>query len=124
MIQNTDGAEDTGDTDSSLGDSAASSTASVSSSILEYRIINGRTYHAERGDAQYWASNDAQANESLDVIHHTSTLVLDGKLYLAPLNKKRLTKVLDVGTGTGIWAIDFGDEFPEVEVVGTDVSLI
>ncbi|KAH6995780.1 S-adenosyl-L-methionine-dependent methyltransferase [Ilyonectria sp. MPI-CAGE-AT-0026] len=122
--ENNDGAEDAGDTDSTLGDSAASSTASVSSSILEYRIINGRTYHAERGDAQYWASNDAQANESLDVIHHTSTLVLDGKLYLAPLNKERLTKVLDVGTGTGIWAIDFGDEFPEVEVVGTDVSPI
>ncbi|KAJ3525455.1 hypothetical protein NM208_g11632 [Fusarium decemcellulare] len=120
-------AEDTDDaseTDSAIGDDAASSTASISSSILDYRVINGRTYHAERGDAQYWASNDAQASEALDVIHHMSTLILNGKLHLAPLDKKEVSKVLDVGTGTGIWAMDFGDEFPEAEVIGTDISPI
>ena len=30
--------------------------------------------------------------------------------------------MLDVGTGTGIWAIDFGDEHPSAEVLGTDLS--
>ena len=59
--------DDTDETDSSLGDDAVSSAASTSSSILEYRVIHGRTYHAERGDAQYWAANDAKANESLDI---------------------------------------------------------
>ncbi|KAF5656769.1 methyltransferase, partial [Fusarium heterosporum] len=49
-------AGDDSDTDSSLGDDVASSTASINSSILDYRTINGRTYHAERGEAQYWAS--------------------------------------------------------------------
>ncbi|KAH7120643.1 S-adenosyl-L-methionine-dependent methyltransferase [Dactylonectria macrodidyma] len=122
--ENNEGEEDASEADSSFGDDNGSSTASLSSSILEYRVINGRTYHAERGDAQYWASNDAKANESLDVIHHTSTLLLNGRMFLAPLKKDSLTKVLDIGTGTGIWAIDFGDEFPEAEVVGTDVSPI
>lgn len=42
------------DTDSTLGDDAASSTASISSSILQYRTINGRTYHSDRGNSQYW----------------------------------------------------------------------
>ncbi|KAL4731991.1 hypothetical protein ACLX1H_000994 [Fusarium chlamydosporum] len=110
------------DTDSSLGDDTSSSTASINSSILEYRTINGRTYHAERGDAQYWASNDNQASEALDIIHHTSSLIMDGKLYLAPIEAPK--KVLDIGTGTGIWAMDFGDEFPEAEVIGTDISPI
>ncbi len=32
--------------------------------------------------------------------------------------------MLDVGTGTGIWAIDFADEHPESEVIGTDLSPI
>ncbi|KAK7418749.1 hypothetical protein QQX98_003767 [Neonectria punicea] len=112
------------DADSTLGDDAASSTASISSSILEYRVIHGRTYHADRGDAQYWAANDGRANESLDIIHHVSTLTTDGKLYLAPIDKTTLGKVLDVGTGTGIWAMDFGDEFPGAEVIGTDISPI
>jgi len=30
--------------------------------------------------------------------------------------------VLDVGTGTGIWAIDYADEHPNAEVIGVDLS--
>ena len=37
------------------------------------------------------------------------TLILDNKLYLAPI-EKNIQKALDIGTGTGIWAIDFADE--------------
>ena len=33
-------------------------------------------------------------------------LTLDGKLYLAPVGDE-IHNLLDVGTGTGIWAIDF-----------------
>jgi SAM-dependent methyltransferase len=32
--------------------------------------------------------------------------------------------VLDIGTGTGIWAIEFADEFPGAVVIGTDLSPI
>ncbi|KAM0495609.1 hypothetical protein ACHAP8_007875 [Fusarium lateritium] len=32
--------------------------------------------------------------------------------------------VLDVGTGTGIWAIDVADEYPSAEVIGTDISAV
>ena len=75
--------------------------------------------------------------------HHKFLLVLDGKLFLAPIGRdiqvsnlfhvihstcKSLTlphqRVLDVGTGTGIWAIDFADEFPDTTVYGTDLSPI
>jgi trans-aconitate methyltransferase len=33
-------------------------------------------------------------------------------------------RVLDLGTGTGIWSIDFADEFPSALVIGTDLSPI
>jgi SAM-dependent methyltransferase len=33
-------------------------------------------------------------------------------------------RILDVGTGTGIWAIDIGDLHPEAEVIGVDLSPI
>jgi methylase of polypeptide subunit release factors len=37
------------------------------------------------------------------------TMTLGGKLYLAPVPKEqKLHRVADLGTGTGIWAIDFG----------------
>ncbi|KAM0492585.1 hypothetical protein ACHAP8_009762 [Fusarium lateritium] len=96
------------DTDSSLGSDADSSTASMNSSILNYRTIKGRTYHSERGNAEYWASNDDQQNEAIDIIHHYLLLALDGKLHLAPIGDNTKS-VLDVGTGTGIWAIEIDD---------------
>ncbi|KAF4970360.1 hypothetical protein FZEAL_10052 [Fusarium zealandicum] len=61
--------EDVGgtDNDSSIEPDNASSTASISSSILEYRTIHGRTYHSEQGNAQYWGSNDETQNELMDL---------------------------------------------------------
>ena len=111
------------DAESALG-AEALSTASVSSSILNYRTIHGRRYHSEVGNAQYWGTNDDQGNESMDINHHNLTLGIGGKLFLAPLDTDRISHVLDVGTGTGLWAIDFADAYPEVEVVGTDISPI
>ncbi|KAI0390834.1 S-adenosyl-L-methionine-dependent methyltransferase [Xylariaceae sp. FL0594] len=110
------------DTDSAYGDDAASSTASLSASILEYRTVHGRTFHSERGNAQSWNPNDAQHDESMDILHHVSTLMQDGKLHMADLDESRLGKVLDVGCGTGIWAIDFADQYPSAEVIGVDIS--
>ncbi|KAF5963772.1 methyltransferase [Fusarium bulbicola] len=111
------------DADSAVGDDVASSTESISSSILHYRTIHGRTYHSERGNAEYWTPNDEHHNESMDINHHLLSLSLEGKLHLAPL-KDDIQKALDIGTGTGIWAIDFADEYPNAEVIGTDISPI
>lgn len=112
------------DNDSAFGDTA-SSTDSITSSILEYRTIHGRTYHSDHvGDnAQYWGSNDEMQNEAMDINHHFLSLCADNKLYFAPLGDN-VQKVLDVGTGTGLWAIDFADDHPEANVIGTDISPI
>ncbi|KAJ9157361.1 Phosphoethanolamine N-methyltransferase 3-like protein 1 [Pleurostoma richardsiae] len=115
--------EDIEDNDSALGEDDVSSTASVSSDILNYRTIQGRTFHSERQDTEYFTPNDDKQSESVDITHHYLTLLLGGKLCLAPI-KDDVKKVLDVGTGTGIWAIDFADEFPNAEVIGTDLSPI
>jgi len=48
-------------------------------------------------------------------------MTLQDRLYLAPIgsNPKR---VLDIGTGTGIWVTDMADKFPNAQVIGTDLS--
>ncbi|KAI0547014.1 S-adenosyl-L-methionine-dependent methyltransferase [Xylaria curta] len=130
------------DNDSAYGDDNASSTASLSASILEYRTVHGRTYHSERGNAQSWNPNDAQHDESMDILHHVSTLMQDGRITMAHIDEN-VQKVLDVGCGTGtftdpcspslmnqvtnvgsigIWAIDFADQYPHAEVIGVDIS--
>ena len=47
---------------------------------------------------------------------------LGGQLFLAPLREPR--RILDLGTGTGIWALDVGDLHERAEVVGNDLSPI
>lgn len=42
----------------------------------------------------------------IDLQHNLCTLLLAGKSHLAPIDQPK--QVLDVGTGTGIWAIEFG----------------
>ncbi|KAL6411674.1 UMTA methyltransferase family protein [Ilyonectria robusta] len=59
----------------------------------------------------------------MDLVHHIYTLMLDGQLQLAPIGKN-IQRVLDLGTGTGIWAMTFADDHPSAQVFGTDLSPI
>lgn len=56
----------------------------------------------------------------MDLQHHLITMSLNGELYLAPLMNP--TRILDIGTGTGLWAIEMADRFPKAMVIGTDLS--
>lgn len=44
----------------------------------------------------------------MDLVHHIYKILLGGELHLAPLSKN-VQRVLDLGTGTGIWALDFAE---------------
>ncbi|KAK1954563.1 S-adenosyl-L-methionine-dependent methyltransferase, partial [Colletotrichum sublineola] len=74
---------------------------------------------------EYAAPNDEQEQDRLDLQHNLFLLTFDGKLGLAPPNQRdsKVKRVLDIGTGTGIWAIEFAEDHPEAEVLGTDLSM-
>ncbi|KLO99538.1 Uncharacterized protein Y057_4985 [Fusarium fujikuroi] len=76
-----------GDDDSALGEDFASSTASITSSILEYRKFQGRTFNSDKYETEYFAPNDERQKESIDIS-------------------------------------DFADQYPNAEVIGTDLSPI
>ncbi|KIM93173.1 hypothetical protein OIDMADRAFT_61815 [Oidiodendron maius Zn] len=80
---------------------------------------NGRTYHTF-GRTKYWGPNDKRACELLELGHKIWKLVLPG-LYAAPLEGNS-SSFLDLGTGTGTWAIDVAKKYKGSEVVGIDVS--
>lgn len=48
--------------------------------------------------------------------NHLWLLTLNDALFLAPLADPQ--RVLDVGTGTGLWCIDMADRYPACEVIG------
>ncbi|THV49750.1 hypothetical protein BGAL_0181g00230 [Botrytis galanthina] len=110
------------DADSTMGDSFISSTASIRESVYEYVEENGRTYHAYNS-GKYILPNDDAEQERLNLEHHLFSLLFDGVLHLAPIPSE-LHNVLDIGTGTGLWATEFAQKYPSAQVIGTDLSPI
>lgn len=92
------------DEDEGLGsDAASSTTASVSSSVRDYIFENNRRYHRYQ-EGRYLIPNDEPEQEREDMKHAMIVNVCDGQLHFAPLSNPQ--RILDIGTGTGIWAID------------------
>ncbi|KAL4733969.1 S-adenosyl-L-methionine-dependent methyltransferase [Aspergillus similis] len=72
---------------------------------MNYHWQYGRRYHAFK-EGSYKFPNDEREQDRLDMLHNMFRLVLNGKLFLAPIKDGPL-RVLDIGTGTGIWAMEF-----------------
>ncbi|TDZ71753.1 Secondary metabolism regulator LAE1 [Colletotrichum sidae] len=95
-----------------------SSTRSFMERELDYQWENGRRYCGPH----YHLPNDEWEMCRMSLIHRVYLHVFDGKLSTVPLENPQ--RVLDVGTGIGEWAIGVADEFPNCEVIGTDISAI
>lgn len=119
-----DSASNAGSTISDSGYAESlTSTESLRSSIYAYEEEHGRTYHAYHA-GKYHFPNDGGEQERMDIHYHAVRLAMGNKLFHAPLADKEPTAILDVGTGTGIWAVDASDEFPNAQVTGFDLSPI
>lgn len=113
---------DTADDDSAFfsADSAGASVSFVEN-VRNYIYENGRSYHSYQ-EGKYTLPNDEQEQERLDLIHHLYLIWLRGELFRAPIQDPRC--ILDIGTGTGLWAIEVAERFPNATVIGNDLSPI
>ncbi len=92
---------------------------------LSYEVA-GRGYTAYH-DHKYFLPNDAAEQDRLDLQHELFEQVIDRELGLAPIARgipSYPANVLDVASGTGLWALEFAERHPESFVIGTDLSLI
>lgn len=94
---------------------------SLTGSVYEYTKENGRTYHGYRAGT-YHFPNDPSEVDRLDFQFEILKYLFSDANYFAPLQNPH--RILDIGTGTGQWAIEMGDEFPDAEVQATDLSPI
>ena len=66
-------------------------------------------------------NNNKDELDRLDMFHHLLTLRCNDKLHLAPINAHP-QRILDLGTGTGIWAVEMGDLYPSADVSTSIIS--
>ncbi|KAH8883566.1 S-adenosyl-L-methionine-dependent methyltransferase [Thozetella sp. PMI_491] len=103
-------------------DEASVASTSVTSSIYRHHFENGRRYHRYR-HGRYPLPNDDTEQGREEMKHALHMELTNGKLFLAPLGDNP-QKIIDLGTGTGIWAMEVADAYPSAEVLGTDLSPI
>ncbi|KAK3323871.1 S-adenosyl-L-methionine-dependent methyltransferase [Cercophora scortea] len=101
---------------------SSNASTSVTSSVYHHAYENGRRYHAYRY-GRYPIPNDDLEQNREDMRHASMLETTDGKLFFAPIGDNP-GKIIDIGTGTGIWAIEMGDLFPSAEILGLDLSPI
>ena len=66
--------------------------------------------------------NDADEQTRQQILHEVFQHAMGDRLTTVPLHHPR--KILDIGTGTGEWAMAMGDEYPDAEIIGTDIAKI
>ncbi|KAH6711596.1 S-adenosyl-L-methionine-dependent methyltransferase [Leptodontidium sp. MPI-SDFR-AT-0119] len=112
------------DADTGYGDDGSSIDASLSSSVKAGVIENGLRYHGFRRDRTYYPfPNDENEQNRDDMKHAIMGILMSGKLHFAPIGENPQS-ILDLGTGSGIWAIEMGDKYPSAQVQGIDLSPI
>ena len=93
------------------------STRSVTQSQIEEVVENGRRYCSR----SYFMPADDAEQTRLAVVHQAFLPILEGQLTLAAI-PRNVERILDVGTGTGDWAIAIAERFPEAEIMATDLT--
>ncbi|KAH8084777.1 S-adenosyl-L-methionine-dependent methyltransferase [Filobasidium floriforme] len=100
----------------------SSFTFTSSMHTAPFREDGGRLYNAAQDD--YSLPADMQEINRLN-IQHVAYRKRVGQNYIGPVDEHLQgqpgKKVLDIGCGTGLWAIEVGRAFPQAEFIGIDL---
>ncbi|KAK4134417.1 S-adenosyl-L-methionine-dependent methyltransferase [Trichocladium antarcticum] len=97
-----------------------SQTVPVDNTYREVFVHNNREfqrYAVENGI--YFAPVDDDEIERLQYMHEIFNMMFDNRLIFPPIPRPR--RILECGSGSGAWAMEVAEQYPECEVIGIDV---
>ncbi|EGE06322.1 hypothetical protein TEQG_05325 [Trichophyton equinum CBS 127.97] len=96
-------------------------TTALDNAHLEIITFQGREYQKYALDNQiYFAPIDDEEIERLELEQQLFSKVFDDRIIFPPV--QQLDKVLDCGYGSGTWAVEIAEQYPDCEVTGIDIS--
>ncbi|KAG6025362.1 hypothetical protein E4U19_003231 [Claviceps sp. Clav32 group G5] len=98
-------------------------TTSLASSILSAQADEHGHRYAVFRDVRYPMPIDHIEQNREDLKHSMLMMLTENKLFFSPIGDHP-QKILDIGTGTGIWAVEVGDRYPSAKVRGIDIAPI
>lgn len=103
IVPDTFSGDDAFDDDGYDSDSLQSASTSLTSSARNFAFENGRRYHKFREGAYNFPNDDTEQDR--EDMKHAMVMNLCQQLHFAPIGDNP-QRILDMGTGTGIWAIE------------------
>jgi len=109
--------------DEAYAESTSTSYVSSIASEVSRGILENERIYPQYGKHSYGMPVDEAEMDRMDLQHRKYELTIGDKHFLAPIGPAP-QRILDLATGTGIWALDVADLFPMAEVLGVDIAPI
>lgn len=95
---------------------ASASVKSMPMDDIEEIYENGRRY----ANQSYFLPNDEAEEIRSSILHQTYLSALSGHLTFHRV-RPDISRILDIGSGSGDWAIAMAEQYPNCEIVATDI---
>ncbi|KAI9593366.1 S-adenosyl-L-methionine-dependent methyltransferase [Syncephalis fuscata] len=99
---------------------SSSGSGDHKSDTSNFKMSLGRRYHNEK-NVPYLLPNDIEEADRLDTQHYIVHELVKSN-HLCNLDNPR--RIIDIGAGTGTWAMEMAAEFRDCQVLGIDISPI
>ncbi|KAF4332691.1 hypothetical protein FBEOM_13507, partial [Fusarium beomiforme] len=98
----------------------------ASRKLQDFYLYYGRWYgrNGNLPREKYIFPIDKEELARLDILHKFFLVVRKNHLFSASLDVEQPLRILDLGTGTGIWAIELSEKYPHMHVQGLDFNMI
>ncbi|KAL2159869.1 hypothetical protein VTH06DRAFT_2002 [Thermothelomyces fergusii] len=85
--------------------------------VVVYANREFQRYALENGI--YFSPVDDDEIDRLQYMHGIFNMMFDNRLIFPPIPRPR--RILDCGSGSGAWAMEVAEQYPECEVIGIDI---